>query len=60
MRLYKILFSDVELAVAYPVRKENDENGNILLTGLGGGNRAIIVVLAKDDPDFVITTFPDD
>ena len=28
--------------------------------GFGKGNRAIIVVLAKDDPDFVITTFPDD
>jgi hypothetical protein len=60
MRLYKTLFSDVELAVAYPIRREEDENGNLRLTGLGGGNRAIIVVLAEDDPDFVITTFPDD
>jgi hypothetical protein len=60
MGLYKILFSEVELAAAYPIRKEVDEDGNPRLTGLGAGNRAIIVVLAKDDPDFVITTFPDD
>jgi hypothetical protein len=30
------------------------------MTGFGKGNRAIIVMLAKDDPNFVITTFPDD
>ncbi len=60
MRHYKILFSEVELAAAYPIRREVDEDGNPCLTGLGAGNRAIIVVLAKDDLDFVITTFPDD
>ena len=60
MRHYKILFSEVELAVGYPIRREVDEDGNSRLTGLGAGNRAIIVVLAKDDLDFVITTFPDD
>lgn len=60
MRRHKILFSEVELAAAYPLRREVDDDGNPRLTGLGAGNRAIIVVLAKDDLDFVITTFPDD
>lgn len=60
MRHYKILFSEVELAAAYPIRREVDEDGNPRLTGLGTGNRAIIVVLAKDDLNFVITTFPED
>jgi hypothetical protein len=60
MRHYKILLSEVELAVAYPIRREVDEDGNPRLTGLGAANRAIIVLLARDDPDFVITTFPDD
>lgn len=60
MRLYKILFSEVELAAAYPIQREVDEDGNPRLSGLGAGDRAIIVVLAGDDPGFVITTFPDD
>ena len=30
------------------------------LTGLDREGRAIIVILADDDLDFVITTFPDD
>jgi hypothetical protein len=34
--------------------------GNPRLGGLDANGRAIIVVVADDDPDFVITTFPDD
>lgn len=60
MRLYGILFTEVEMVATHPSREEKDERGNSRLTGFGKGNRAIIVVLAKDDPDFVITTFPDD
>jgi hypothetical protein len=30
------------------------------LTGPDANGRAIIVVVAGDDPDFVITTFPND
>ena len=60
MRLYGILPTDIKLAVANPVRRDVDSKGNSCLTGLGGGHRAIIVIVAGDDPDFVITTFPDD
>ena len=60
MRLYAILPADVESVVACPARTDADEYGNPRLTGLDGGGRAIIVVIADDDPDFVITTFPDD
>jgi hypothetical protein len=60
MRHYKILFSEVKMAAAHPIRREVDEDGNPRLTGLGAGNRAIIVILAKEDLGFVITTFPDD
>jgi hypothetical protein len=60
MRLYGILFAEVEMVATHPSREEKDERGNLRLTGFGRGSRAIIVVLAKDDPDFVITTFPDD
>lgn len=60
MRFYAILFAEVEMVASHPFRKEVDKRGNPRLTGFGRGDRAIIVVLAKDDPDFVITTFPDD
>jgi hypothetical protein len=60
MRLYGILFTEVEMVATHPSREEKDERGNPRLTGFGKGSRAIIVVLAKDDPNFVITTFPDD
>jgi hypothetical protein len=60
MRLYEILSSDVESVVTRPVRRGVDEHGNPRLTGLDGGDRAIIVIVAGDDSDFVITTFPDD
>lgn len=59
MRLYAIQPSDIELTMARPTRKVVDENGNSLMTGLIGGDRAIIVVIAKDDPGFVVTTFPE-
>lgn len=60
MRLYEILPADVESVVEGRARTDVDEYGNPRLTGLDGGGRAIIVVIADDDPDFVITTFPDD
>ncbi|MGC1166317.1 MAG: hypothetical protein WA862_09415 [Solirubrobacterales bacterium] len=58
MRLYAILPADVESTMARPIRRAVDEDGNPVLTGLVGGGRAIIVVIAKDDPGFV-TTFPE-
>jgi hypothetical protein len=57
MRLYAILPADVESTMERPIRKALDEDGNSRMTGLAGGDRAIIVVIAKDDPGFVITTF---
>jgi hypothetical protein len=60
MRLYGIRPRDVEAVVASPTETDFDRSGNWRLTGVGVGRRAIIVVLASDEPDFVITTFPDD
>jgi hypothetical protein len=59
MRLYEIQPSDIESTMARPIRKVVDDDGNSRLTGLVGGDRAIIVVIAGDDPAFVITTFPE-
>jgi Domain of unknown function (DUF4258) len=60
MRLYKITPADVSAVVAAPVAVGADARGNRRLTGPDANGRAIIVVVADDDPDFVITTFPDD
>jgi hypothetical protein len=60
MRLYKIAVADVESVVATPRSTTRDPKGNARLGGLDANGRAIIVVVADDDPDFVITTFPDD
>lgn len=60
MRLYKITPADVAAVVASPVVAGVDARGNPLLTGPDAHGRAIIVVVADDDPGFVITTFPDD
>jgi hypothetical protein len=59
MRLYEIQPSDIESTMVRPIRKVVDDDGNSRLTGLVAGDRAIIVVLAGDDPAFVITTFPE-
>jgi hypothetical protein len=60
MRLYGIRVGDIEAVVSSPMRTQFDRSGNRRVTGLGMDRRAIIVVLAGDEPDFVITTFPDD
>jgi hypothetical protein len=60
MRLYDISRFDIEAVISRPVLKDIDERGNPRLMGVGLNGRAIIVVIADDDPDFVITTFPDD
>jgi hypothetical protein len=60
MRLYRIRARDVEAAVANPMETQFDQSGNRRVTGLGLNRRAIIVVLAGDEPGFVITTFPND
>ena len=60
MRLYKIVPADVEIVATNPKRADVDDGGNHRLQGLDSRDRAIIVVVADDDPGFVITTFPDD
>jgi len=60
MRLYGIRSSDVLEVVTDPVKEGQDEDGNPRLAGLDVDGRAIIVVVASDDPNLVITTFPDD
>jgi hypothetical protein len=59
MRLYGIRTSDVAAVVWNPTTASRDEHGNPRLTGLDRDGRAIIVIVAGDDPNFVITTFPD-
>jgi hypothetical protein len=60
MRLYGISDRDVETVISGPLLQVADERGNRRLTGLDLDGRAIIVVIAGDDPDFVITTFVSD
>lgn len=60
MRLYKITPADVAAVIGAPVTASLDDRGNRRLTGPDTKGRAMIVVIADDDPDFVITTFPDD
>jgi hypothetical protein len=60
MRLYRITRADVEAVAAGPRSTDRDAKGNPRLTGPDANGRAIIVVVADDDPGFVITTFPDD
>jgi hypothetical protein len=59
MRLYGISPFDVASAVAHPIRRGEDERGNSRLLGPACEGRAIIVVVARDDAEFVITTFPE-
>lgn len=60
MRLYSISCAEVAAVIAAPLHEGVDERGNRRLTGIDQGSRAIIVVIANDDPGFVITTFPED
>lgn len=60
IRLYKITLADVRAVIDRPAMTARDARGNRLLTGPAAIGRAIIVVVADDDPNFVITVFPDD
>jgi hypothetical protein len=59
MRLYGIGPFDVVSAVARPSRRDEDDRGNFRLAGFDRDGRAIIVVVARDNADFVITVFPE-
>lgn len=57
MRLYRIGVQDVDAVVTDPASQDLDDRGNARLTGETVDGRPILVVVARDDPDFVITTF---
>jgi hypothetical protein len=57
MRLYGISRQDVEATVAGPAARELDDRGNARLLGETADGRPMLVVVAGDDPDFVITVF---
>ena len=57
MRLYGIERGDVEAIISNPVHRELDVRGNARLAGQTGDGRPILVVVAGDDPEFVITVF---
>jgi hypothetical protein len=63
MRLYRIGVDDVQATMLDPTAREVDARGNARLTGETGetgetgDGRPILVVVAGDDPDFVITVF---
>jgi hypothetical protein len=57
MRLYRISADDVKTTVADPIGQERDQRGNARLSGKTSDGRPILVVVAGDDPGFVITVF---
>jgi hypothetical protein len=57
MRLYRISQTDIATTIAEPSGTDRDERGNLRLAGETADGRPILVVVASDDPDFVITTF---
>lgn len=57
MRLYRISLEDVEQTVTAPAGQDLDDRGNRRLAGETADGRPILVVVAGDDPGFVITVF---
>jgi hypothetical protein len=57
MRLYRIASQDVEATMRGATASELDDRGNARLSGMTADGRPILVVVAGDDPDFVITVF---
>ena len=57
MRLYGISIAHVKTTLANPSAPGSDERGNARHAGETSDHRRILVVVARDDPDFVITVF---
>jgi Domain of unknown function (DUF4258) len=57
MRLCSVVAEDIEVTVRNPVSRDVDDRGNARLAGETTDGRPILVVVAGDDPDFVITVF---
>lgn len=58
MRLYRVSAQDVETTIAHPVSRDRDVRRNTRLVGQTADGRPILVVVAGDKPDFVITVSP--
>ena len=54
MRLYRVGRTDVDAILANPVETGQDGRGNLVVIGYLG-RRRIRIVIAADEPDFVIT-----
>jgi hypothetical protein len=57
MRLYGVSADEVQATITNAGGIELDERGNVRLIGETGDGRPILVVVAGDDPDLVITVF---
>jgi hypothetical protein len=57
MRLYRISPRDVEATIANPAGRDVDRKGNARLSGETSDGRPILVVVAHDEPGFVVTVF---
>ena len=57
LRLYRLQAEDVAAALEQPLGRESDERGNARIVGEARDGRRILVIVAGDDPDFVITVF---
>jgi len=57
MRLYGIGVREVEVVLEAPLETSAEHRGNLRLVGEGEEGRRIVVVVAGDDPEFVITVF---
>ena len=57
MRLYRIGADDIRATMLKPAARELDARGNARLAGETANGRPILVVVAGDDPGFVITVF---
>jgi hypothetical protein len=54
IRRFKATVAEVERVIAHPIRVDRDPFGRPRYTGYIGGTR-VRVVIALDEPDFVVT-----
>jgi Domain of unknown function (DUF4258) len=57
MRLYRIDPETVEEVIRNPAARGLDDRGNARILGETRDGRPMLVVVAGDDPDFVITVY---
>ena len=59
MRLYSVTRGEVDEVAARRARVDRDEKGNAVIAGCVAG-RSLVVIVAADDPNLVITLYPED